>query len=67
MALQKASTQDVRDTANSEVHDHDLVNKKLKMNSGAAHVSIAPALNPDFTHKLDYLKTLSGENSIEVI
>jgi hypothetical protein len=29
--------------------------------SAAAHVSIAPALNPDFTQKLDQLKTLSGE------
>jgi putative membrane protein len=61
LALQKASAQDVRDTANSEVHDHDLVNKKLKMISAAAHVSIAPALNSDFTQKLDHLKTLSGE------
>lgn len=61
LALQKSSAQDVSDTANSEVHDHDLVNKKLKMISAATHVSIAPALNPDFTQKLDHLKTLSGE------
>jgi len=61
LAVQKASTQNVKDAANSEVHDHELVNKKLKTISAAAHVSIAPALNPDFTQKLDHLKTLSGE------
>jgi putative membrane protein len=61
LALQKASTQNVKDAANSEVHDHELVNKKLKTISEAAHVSIAPALNPDFTRKLDHLKTLSGK------
>jgi putative membrane protein len=62
LALQKASMQNVRDAANSEVHDHELVNKKLRTISAAAHVSIAPALNPDFTQKLDHLKTLSGED-----
>jgi putative membrane protein len=51
LPLQKASTQNVKDAANSEVHDHELVNKKLKTISAAAHVSIAPALNPDFTQK----------------
>ena len=61
LAVQKASTQNVKDAANSEVHDHELVNKKLKTISAAAHVSIAPALNPDFTQKLDHLRTLSGE------
>ena len=61
LALQKASTQNVKDAANSEVHDHELVNKKLTTISAAAHVSIAPALKPDFAQKLDHLKTLSGE------
>jgi putative membrane protein len=61
LALQKASTQNVKDAASSEVHDHELVNKKLTTISAAAHISIAPALNPDFTQKLDHLKTLSGE------
>ena len=61
LALQKAAAQDVKDIANSEVHDHELVNKKLKTISAAAHVSIAPALNLDFTQKLDHLNALSGE------
>jgi putative membrane protein len=61
LALQKASTQNVKDAANSEMHDHELVNKKLKTISAAAHLSIAPALNPDFTQRLNYLGTLSGE------
>jgi putative membrane protein len=33
LALQKASTQNVKDAANSEMHDHELVNKKLKRRS----------------------------------
>ena len=61
LALQKSTTQNVKDTANSEVHDHALVNKKLKTISEAAHVSIAPGLNPDFAQKLEHLKTLSGQ------
>ena len=51
LALQKASTQNVKDAANSEVHDHKLVNKKLKTISAAAHVSIAPALESGFHAK----------------
>ena len=61
LALQKAFTQNVRDAANSEVHDHELVNKKLQTISAAAHVVIASALNPDFTQRLDHLRSLSGE------
>lgn len=61
LALQKSTTQNVKDAANSEVHDHELVNKKLKTISEASHVAIAPTLNPDFTQKLEHLKTLSGE------
>jgi putative membrane protein len=60
IALQKASAQDVKDLAYSEVHDHELVNQKLKSISMAKSVSIAPALNSDFQQKLDHLKTLSG-------
>ena len=61
LALQKSTTQNVKDAANSEVHDHELVNKKLKTISEAAHVSIAPVLSPDFTQKLEHLETLSGQ------
>jgi putative membrane protein len=51
LALQKASTQNVKDAANSEVHDQEPVNKKLKTISAAAHVSIPPALEFGFHAK----------------
>ncbi len=60
IALQKAVAQDVKDLANTEVHDHELVNSELKRTSTAEKVPIAPLLNSDFQQKLDHLKTLSG-------
>ena len=62
LALQKASAQDVKDLADSEVHDHELVNQKLKSISISKGVPIAPALNSDFQQKLDHLKALSGND-----
>jgi putative membrane protein len=42
LALQKASTQNVKDAANSEVHDHELVNKKLEDDlSGGSRIDCA--------------------------
>jgi len=60
IALQKAVAQDVKDLANTEVHDHELVNSELKKISAAEKVPIAPVLNSEFQQKLDHLKTLSG-------
>jgi putative membrane protein len=60
LALQKATAQDVKDLANSEVHDHELVNKELKAISAANHVTISPTLNSEFQQKLDHLNTLTG-------
>ena len=60
MATTKGSTQDVRDFATAEVHDHTLVGDKLKKISTAAGVSFAPALNTDFSSKLKHLASLSG-------
>jgi putative membrane protein len=60
LALRKASAQDVKDLAYSEVHDHELVNQKLKSISAAKGVPIAPTLNAELQQKLDHLKTLSG-------
>ena len=61
LALQKASTQNVKDAANSEVHDHEPVNKKLKTISRRLTYRLRQLLNPDFTQKLDHLKILSAE------
>jgi putative membrane protein len=60
IALTKAVAQDVKDLANTEVHDHELVNRKLKAISAEKHVPIAPALNAEFSAKLAHLRTLSG-------
>ena len=61
LALQKASTQNVKDAANSEVHDHEPVSKKLKTISRRLTYRLRQLLNPDFTQKLDHLKILSAE------
>lgn len=60
MASTKGSTQDIRDFAIAEVHDHTLVGSKLKQISTAAGISFAPALNADFSSKLKHLSSLSG-------
>lgn len=60
LALTKAAAQDVKDLATTEVHDHELVNRKLKAISAAKHVPIAPTLNAEFSDKLAHLRTLSG-------
>ncbi len=60
MAITKGSTQDVRDFATAEVHDHNLVGSKLKKISADAGVSFATALNANFSSKLKRLSSLSG-------
>jgi putative membrane protein len=60
LATRKAMAQDVKDLANSEVHDHELVGAELKKISAAKGVPIAPTLNAEFQGKLDHLKGLSG-------
>lgn len=62
LAVHKASAQDVKDLAYTEVHDHQLVNQELKAISAADHVSIAPALNAEFQQKLAHLGSLSGKD-----
>lgn len=61
LALAKANAQNVKDLANTEVHDHELVGKKLKDISVSEHVPIAPTLNSEFQGRLNQLKGLSGD------
>ena len=56
----KGSTQDVRDFATAEVHDHTLVGDKLKAISSSEGVAISSTPNADFAGKLSHLSTLSG-------
>lgn len=60
LAIQKASTQDVRDFAAAEVHDHILVGDKLKAISASEGVDVASTLDAEFAGKLSHLQSLSG-------
>lgn len=60
LAEKKASAQDVKDIASSEVHDHQLVNEELKSIATAARIDIAGKLNAEFQQKLDALGKLAG-------
>jgi putative membrane protein len=64
VATQAGSTQDVRDFAVMEVHEHTLVGDKLKSISASENVPIAPKLNAMFQAKLDHLKSLPVPRSM---
>ena len=56
VAVEKAVAPDVKDTANTEVHDHELVGAELKRISAKAEIPIAASLNATFQARLDKLK-----------
>jgi putative membrane protein len=56
----KASTQDLRDQATTEEHDHTLVGNKLKSIMEANGMEFPTALNAQFQARLDKLSALSG-------
>ena len=60
VAEQKAVAQNVKDVASSEVHDHELVNRKLKKIATAAGIEVAGQLNSTFQQRLEKLKSASG-------
>jgi len=60
LAETKGSTQDIRDFATMEVHDHMLVGAKLKAISSSEGVTIDPNPNAEFAGKAATLKSLSG-------
>ncbi len=60
LAEAKATAQDVKDLANTDVHDHTLVNGKLKKIAAANNVPVASQLNSEFTERLAKLKGVSG-------
>lgn len=59
LALRRASAADVKDLAATEVHDHELVNAKLKRIADAAGIRIAPGLNAQFQQRLASLRAAS--------
>ncbi len=60
LAETKGSTQDVRDFAAAEVHDHMLVGAKLKAISSSEGVTFSSTPNAEFAGKMAMLKGLSG-------
>ncbi len=60
LAETKATAQDVKDLANMDVHDHTLVNSKLKKITAANNVPVASQLNSEFTERLAKLKGVSS-------
>ena len=60
LAMNKATTQDVRDLATAEVHDHILVGGKLKSVSAEAGITFSSEANAEFSAKLKHLATLQG-------
>ena len=60
LAATRGATQDVRDFAAMEVHDHLLVGDKLKAIATGEGIAVAPTLNADFTAKMAKLSALSG-------
>ena len=61
VASQKATAQDVKDLAITEVHDHALVNGELKKIASTDGIVVAPHLNATFQQRLDKLKNTSGQ------
>ena len=57
IAVTRAAAQDVKDQAVAEVHDHSLVGAKLKRISAAAGLPIAPALDAEFSGRLQKLQS----------
>jgi putative membrane protein len=60
VAETKATTQDLRDQAATEEHDHTLVGNKLKSIMEANGMEFPTALNAEFQARLDKLSALSG-------
>jgi len=61
VAEDKAQAQDVKDQANTEVHDHELVGSKLKSIASSNGDDFPTDLNADFTARVAKLDALSGK------
>lgn len=60
LAEQKAVAPDVKDTANTEVHDHQLVGAELKRIAVKTGIPVGATLNAEFQARLAKLKSVSG-------
>jgi putative membrane protein len=58
VAIERATTPDVKDLAMAEVHDHEGVNARLHQIAAATGVPIAPHLNAEFQQRLAKLRAV---------
>lgn len=61
VAETKATTQDLKDQANTESHDHQLVGGKLKSILEANNMEFPKALNAEFQARLDKISALPAD------
>ena len=61
LAETKATTQDLKDQANTESHDHQLVGGKLKAILEKNGMTFPTALNAEFQARLDKMNALSAD------
>jgi putative membrane protein len=61
VAMDKGVAQDIKDSGNTEVHDHMLVGDKLKSIMEANGMTFPTALNAEFQARLDKMKALPPE------
>jgi putative membrane protein len=61
LAETKGATQDIRDSGNTEAHDHGLVGAKLKSIIEANGLEFPKALNDEFQTRLEKLKALPSD------
>jgi putative membrane protein len=60
VAQDKALTQDIKDSGNTETHDHMLVGDKLKSIMEANGMTFPTSLNAEFQARLDKISALSA-------
>jgi putative membrane protein len=61
VAENKATAQDIKDSANTEVHDHMLVGDKLKSIMEANGMTFPTSLNAEFQARLDKMSALPAD------
>ena len=61
LAETKGTVQDIRDSANTEVHDHTLVGNKLKSIMEANGMKFPTSLNAEFQARLDKMSALPAD------
>ena len=61
LAETKATTQDIKDSGNTEAHDHMLVGDKLKSIVEANGMEFPSSLNAEFQARLDKMKALPDD------